>query len=233
MTSERGQAAGESFDPTTQEELPATEVTRLHLLRHGEVESFGERVVRGQLDAALSSEGERQHARLASWFARNEPGVAHLYTSDLRRCRSLAERLGPKIGLTPVVDPRLREMSMGEWQGRTWADVNAEDAERVHAYWDDYTRVRPPGGESLLDLSARVVDWWNAVFEDVRGQRVAIVTHIGVIRVLTYHLMGIPAIWVPHSYSGCSQHAPDEHILLPVCRDALGIMAGLYWDLGE
>ncbi|MEM7059143.1 MAG: M20 family metallopeptidase [Pseudomonadota bacterium] len=46
-------------------------------------------------------------------------------------------------------------------------------------------------------------------------------------------LIGIPAIWIPHSYSGCSQHAPDEHILLPICRDALGIMAGLYWDLGE
>ncbi|MEM8973893.1 MAG: M20 peptidase family dipeptidase, partial [Pseudomonadota bacterium] len=42
-----------------------------------------------------------------------------------------------------------------------------------------------------------------------------------------------PAIWVPHSYAGCSQHAPDEHILMPVSRNALEIMAGLYWDLGE
>ena len=46
-------------------------------------------------------------------------------------------------------------------------------------------------------------------------------------------LLGIPAIWIPHSYSGCSQHAPDEHVILPVCRDALGLMTGLYWDLGE
>lgn len=46
-------------------------------------------------------------------------------------------------------------------------------------------------------------------------------------------LLGIPAIWIPHSYPGCSQHAPDEHILLPLSRDALGLMAGLYWDLGE
>ena len=45
-------------------------------------------------------------------------------------------------------------------------------------------------------------------------------------------LLGLPAIWVPHSYSGCSQHAPNEHILLPVCREGLQIMTGLYWDLG-
>ena len=44
--------------------------------------------------------------------------------------------------------------------------------------------------------------------------------------------LGMPTIWVPHSYPGCSQHAPDEHILVPVARSALQVMAGLYWDLG-
>ena len=45
--------------------------------------------------------------------------------------------------------------------------------------------------------------------------------------------LGLPTIWVPHSYPGCSQHAPNEHILLPVTEEALTIMAGLFWDLGE
>jgi len=45
--------------------------------------------------------------------------------------------------------------------------------------------------------------------------------------------LGLPTIWVPPSYPGCSQHAPDEHILLSVTEEALGIMAGLYWDLGD
>lgn len=45
-------------------------------------------------------------------------------------------------------------------------------------------------------------------------------------------LLGMPAIWIPHSYPACSQHAPDEHVILPVCREALGLMAGLWWDLG-
>ena len=46
-------------------------------------------------------------------------------------------------------------------------------------------------------------------------------------------LIGVPTVWVPHSYGGCSQHAPDEHLLAPIAREALAIMAGLFWDLGE
>lgn len=45
--------------------------------------------------------------------------------------------------------------------------------------------------------------------------------------------LGLPTVWVPHSYAGCSQHAPNEHVLAPVCRDALRIMTGLWWDLGN
>ena len=46
-------------------------------------------------------------------------------------------------------------------------------------------------------------------------------------------ILGLPTVWVPHSYRGCSQHAPNEHVLKPVCRDALRLMAGLFWDVGE
>lgn len=44
--------------------------------------------------------------------------------------------------------------------------------------------------------------------------------------------LGLPTVWVPHSYRGCSQHAPDEHALLPLCAEALRIMTGLFWDIG-
>jgi len=46
-------------------------------------------------------------------------------------------------------------------------------------------------------------------------------------------ILGLPTVWVPHSYPGCSQHAPDEHLLRPVAREALQLMSGLFWDLGE
>ena len=47
------------------------------------------------------------------------------------------------------------------------------------------------------------------------------------------HVLGLPTIWVPHSYGGCSQHAPNEHLLAPIVREGLRIMAGLFWDLAE
>ncbi|MCC6534249.1 MAG: M20 family metallopeptidase [Burkholderiales bacterium] len=46
-------------------------------------------------------------------------------------------------------------------------------------------------------------------------------------------VLGLPTLWVPHSYAGCSQHAPDEHVLGPILREGMQIMAGLFWDLGE
>ncbi len=46
-------------------------------------------------------------------------------------------------------------------------------------------------------------------------------------------ILGLPTIWVPHSYAGCQQHAPDEHILISVSQSAAELMAGLYWDLGD
>jgi len=46
-------------------------------------------------------------------------------------------------------------------------------------------------------------------------------------------VLGLPTLWVPHSYSSCSQHAPNEHLLAPLVRQGLRLMAGLYWDMGE
>lgn len=46
-------------------------------------------------------------------------------------------------------------------------------------------------------------------------------------------VLGLPTIWVPHSYRGCSQHAPNEHVLESLCQDALGVMVGVYWDIGS
>jgi acetylornithine deacetylase/succinyl-diaminopimelate desuccinylase-like protein len=46
-------------------------------------------------------------------------------------------------------------------------------------------------------------------------------------------VLGLKTIWVPHSYAGCSQHAPNEHLLAPIAREGLALMAGLFWDLGD
>jgi hypothetical protein len=45
--------------------------------------------------------------------------------------------------------------------------------------------------------------------------------------------LGLPTVWIPHSYPGCKQHAPDEHNLMSVLREGLVMMTGLFWDIGE
>jgi acetylornithine deacetylase/succinyl-diaminopimelate desuccinylase-like protein len=78
------------------------------------------------------------------------------------------------------------------------------------------------------------VIWAKESIVKTTGTEPAVVPQMGgsICNELFTDLLGLPTLWFPHSYVGCSQHAPDEHVLLPTCRSALGLMAGLYWDLG-
>jgi len=77
--------------------------------------------------------------------------------------------------------------------------------------------------------------WAQASAAKTTGVAPAVVPQMGgsICNELFTDLLELPTIWFPHSYAGCSQHAPDEHVLLPTCRSALTVMAGIYWDLGE
>ena len=86
-----------------------------------------------------------------------------------------------------------------------------------------------------LDPDAPWVRWAAASIADTLGRPPAVLPNIG--GTLPNHVfadtLGLPTIWVPHSYAACSQHAPDEHLLVSLTREALAIMAGLFWDLGD
>jgi len=86
-----------------------------------------------------------------------------------------------------------------------------------------------------LDPGHPWVRWAVASIERTTGAPPAILPNLGgsLPNDAFSEVLGLPTVWVPHSYAGCSQHAPDEHLLEPVAREALQIMAGLYWDLGE
>ena len=71
-------------------------------------------------------------------------------------------------------------------------------------------------------------------FEKTLGTPPALVPNIGggIPNDVFMHVLDLPTVWVPHSYAGCNQHAPDEHMLESVAREGLQIMAGLFWDIG-
>ena len=76
--------------------------------------------------------------------------------------------------------------------------------------------------------------WAIGSLEATSGKAVAVLPNLGgsLPNDVFAEVLGLPTIWVPHSYASCSQHAPNEHILEPVSREALQIMTGLFWDLG-
>ncbi len=88
---------------------------------------------------------------------------------------------------------------------------------------------------SRLDPSAAWVDWPKRSLERTTGRAPTILPNLGgsLPNDIFADVLQLKTIWLPHSYAGCSQHAPNEHMLAPIAREGLAIMAGLFWDLGE
>ncbi len=86
-----------------------------------------------------------------------------------------------------------------------------------------------------LDLDDPWVRWALDSMQATTGKKPALLPNLGgtVPNDVFAHTLGLPTLWVPHSYPACNQHAPNEHLLGSVAREALGVMAGLWWDLGD
>jgi len=86
-----------------------------------------------------------------------------------------------------------------------------------------------------LDPDHPWAQWTSASIARTTGARPAILPSSGgsLPNDIFSEGLALPTIWVPHSYRGCSQHAPNEHLPLAIAREGLQLMAGLYWDLGE
>jgi acetylornithine deacetylase/succinyl-diaminopimelate desuccinylase-like protein len=88
---------------------------------------------------------------------------------------------------------------------------------------------------SRTELESPWIDWAAGSILTTTGKQPAVLPNFGgsLPNDVFSETLGLPTLWVPHSYPGCSQHAPDEHILVSVTEEALAIMAGLFWDVGE
>jgi acetylornithine deacetylase/succinyl-diaminopimelate desuccinylase-like protein len=113
------------------------------------------------------------------------------------------------------------------------------DAVRTHLHANGYPMVEVSATQSFVasrtDFDSPWIKWAAESILRTTGKPAAVLPNFGgsLPNDVFSEGLGLPTIWVPHSYPGCSQHAPDEHILLSVTEEALGIMAGLFWDLGE
>jgi probable phosphoglycerate mutase len=154
------------------------------LARHGETDdNVAPMRFQGFTDTPLNETGRGQAAELAEKIAARTEPVASLWASDLSRARETAEIVGARIGLTPILDARLREGARGRWEGHLFDEIERDEPERYAAWRRGGASVRFPGGESLLDQQLRV----TAALRDIRaaGPLPALaVCHGGSIRVM-------------------------------------------------
>lgn len=156
------------------------------LLRHGEVE--GGACFRGSTDDLLTDFGLDQ-MRLAT----NENCCwDRVISSPLKRCAAFAREFTQQHSLPLNFDERIKELHFGEWEGRTAAELMMEDPVALERFWADPDRYPPPAGEILSCFQARVLAAWDSLVSSYNGQKILLVTHGGVIRVLRCHLQQRP-----------------------------------------
>lgn len=174
-------------------------LTRICLVRHGETPWNIERRFQGQLDIGLNQHGVRQ-ARAAGRFLRDEQASA-LYSSDLSRAWATGHALAEFAGLVARARPALRERKCGVLEGLTPDEAKVAHPEtyaRFEAREPDF--AIPGQGESLMELSARVVGCLQEIALAHQGEIVLVVTHGGVLDVVNRFVRGQP-LSVPRDFT--------------------------------
>jgi glucosyl-3-phosphoglycerate phosphatase len=172
-------------------------IRRLVMLRHGQTDFNAGSRMQGQLDSALTELGRAQAVAAAEVLGKLQPLL--IVSSDLHRAYDTAVMLGEQTGLQVRVDERLRETHLGDWQGLTHTEVDAQ-APGARLVWREDATWAPHGGESRVDVAARSVplveeliagqpEWGNA---DEPDRPVVLVAHGGLIAALSAALLGLP-----------------------------------------
>ncbi|GIW44987.1 MAG: hypothetical protein KatS3mg077_2269 [Candidatus Binatia bacterium] len=153
--------------------------TRLLCVRHGESEGNRERRFCLTPDVPLTALG-REQALQAAALIRSRFRPSRVISSPYRRAWETAELIAATLELPLVADAGLREQDIGRFAGQPYEAVLADASFQEQNPWS----WRPPGGESLEDVAARVVPAVQRIAENHRSQELVLVTHAGVIRAL-------------------------------------------------
>ena len=173
-------------------EIPSASepVTRLCLVRHGETEWNTQRRIQGQIDIGLNENGLRQAEAAGRWL--RTAGITAIYSSDLSRAWTTAERIGAALGLKPQPAPELRERRYGIFEGLTFAELKTRHPASFAAY-----EARDPDydfetGESLRTMFERVTRKLTTLALAHPGESIVVVLHGGVLDIVNRFVRGNP-----------------------------------------
>lgn len=161
--------------------------TRIDLLRHGQCQ--GGEIFRGSFDVALTDEGWRAMAAQVNRFA--PPPWQRIISSPLQRCQRFARETAERLNLPLTLEADFREMHFGAWEGREYAHIRATD-EQLRLWSEDPEQHTPPGGEPLAQVDRRVRAALERTLEVHSGERLLLISHGGVMRLLICQALGLP-----------------------------------------
>ncbi|HET9608198.1 MAG TPA: histidine phosphatase family protein [Acidimicrobiales bacterium] len=157
------------------------------VVRHGRTAANAGGLLLGRADPPLDDEGARQAAALAT--ACTALDVGRIVTSPLGRCNQTAAAIAAGVSAMPAieVDERWIELDYGELDGRPISEVSAA----TWAAWRSDVGWRPPGGESLASLGARVREACEGLVDEASGRDVVVVSHVSPIKAAVAWALGV------------------------------------------
>ncbi len=158
----------------------------LEMLRHGETVTGGG--FRGRLDDELTDTGWQQMRQAVANAGRWD----RIVSSPLRRCAAFAAELAEQRDLPMELELDLRELDFGQWEGRTAAELMVDQSEALGRFWENPYSFTPPGGEPLPEFEARILTAIERLTDRYAGERILLVTHGGVMRLLLAEARGLP-----------------------------------------
>ncbi len=160
---------------------------RVILVRHGETGWNSAGQLQGHSNPSLNEKGKTQAREVALQLAEEE--VERIISSDLARAAETAGIIARHHRLPLMMDPLLRELNFGGWEGLTLNEIQSRFPQECNEWMQDPWAVRIPGGETAEELKLRVIEAWNRIIDDLPAARtVVIVAHGGPLRVLMCHL---------------------------------------------
>jgi alpha-ribazole phosphatase len=170
--------------------------TRIYLWRHPEVQGSKDGKFWGQTDVGLTEKGHQQQKAVTEYMSQRSPTA--IYCSDLQRTRLVAESIADSLNPPKQVSvlAQLRELSLGEWEGMTYLEIDKKYPGVLAQRAEDLARFRIEGGESLEDMADRVNPAFDEIVKANQGGRVCIVAHAGVNRIILTKVMGAPLDYI-------------------------------------
>jgi len=162
-------------------------VTTIDLLRHGALK--GGIRYRGNTEAALTRAG--REAMDAVWH-KLDGSIDVVVASPLSRCCEPAKSWAMEASITCRIEPNIREMNYGAWEGLSKAEIEARFPGMLPRWRENPVGMQIPDAECIDDFAGRVLEGWKAILYASAGKHVLVVAHSGSLRVILAHVLGAP-----------------------------------------